>query len=396
MSHKPAQVYTLSPEEREEGLRIRSFAFERGGRNLDYWRRFMDALPPRSIDIGIREPAGLQAVLGVIDYDCYFGPNSILSMGGIAAVATLPASRGKGYAGVLLDSALERMRDAGQVISMLGPFSFEFYQRYGWDWVGVARQYSLPARLLKGSVETEKVREATSGDDSSIRDCYARHAKQYRSSLVRTDFQWDDLLADTPNEFTATVVYEDSGRIDGYLTYRGGSREKLGIREFVALTPNAQLGLLGLLRRLDMSFGRFEWKAPVDDKLWSRFFHWEVETKLTPVFMGRVVDLKGALEAWQPVEPQSSACAISVSDQHAPWNQGTWRIVCEGTKIAVERATEEAQMSLDIRAFSQAFFGSPTLPDLRAAGLVEVRDESAFQALSRLLAGPPTWMNDFF
>lgn len=396
MRRNEPKAYVLEASETEEAFRLRSLAFERGSRNIDHWHRFKAGLPDGSIELGIRESGRLQAALGVINFQCYFGPDVILPMGGIGAVATLPASRGKGYAGALLDECLARMREAGQLISMLGPFSWQFYQNYGWDWVGVARHYSVPATAIKTPPETENVREAVSEDHAAIREAYARHSRRYRAALVRTEYQWSDLLADTGSEYTSTFVYPGAGGIEGYLSYRGGSRDRLGIKELLSLTAEAQRGLLGLLRRLSMQHSRFEWKAPADDTLWSQFYDWEIETKLSPVFMGRVVDVAGAMEAWKPVEPQNVSVALSVSDQHAPWNEGVWRISCEGDNIRVEKAAGDAQVALDIRAFSQAFFGTPTLPELRGAGRVEVADEAAFQALCRLLNGPRTWMNDFF
>lgn len=396
MRHPSAKVRELAPDEMDQAFRLWSLAFERGSRNMDHWRRGREGLPKGSIYLGIYEGKTLQAVLGVLNFRCFFGPRAVVPMGGIGAVATHPASRGKGYAGALLDQALARMRESSQPISMLAPFNWEFYQRYGWDWVGVARHYSLPALGIKPSQEAEKVREATAADHAAIRETYARHSRLYRGAVVRHEQFWTDVVSDTESQYASLYVYEGSSGMEGYLAFRGGSRENLSLREFVALTPKARRGLLGLLRRIEMQYGRFTWKAPSDDTLWQEFYNWEIETKLQPVFMGRVVDFKAAFEAWSPAEPQTSSVAVGIADLHGPWNQSTWQVTCEGAKITVAPAKREAQVSLDIRAFSQAYFGTPTLSDLRRAGRVEVHDEAAYEALRRLLEGPPTWMNDFF
>jgi predicted acetyltransferase len=119
--------------------------------------------------------------------------------------------------------------------------------------------------------------------------------------------------------------------------------------------------------------------------------------KLTPAIMARVVDVKQALEMWTPIEADLPPMRVAISDQNAAWNNALWQIECSGSAIAVKQVSDGApHVSLDIRAFSQAYFGSPTLQELRAAGRLTVHDEEGFNSLCRLLNGPPAWFNDTF
>jgi predicted acetyltransferase len=380
----------------EEAYRIWSLAFERGSRQMDHWRRGGEGLPEGSVTAGIYEAGKLQAVIGIINFRSYFGSEAILPLGGIAAVASLPASRGQGYAGACIDFALSQMRESGQVISALYPFQWDFYHRYGWDWVGALRQYTIPTAIIKPFPETESVREASESDHGAIQETYARHARHYRGSLVRTDYQWNGILADTDSQYASVYVYEAERGIEGYIAYRGYGSEEMELREFVSLTPAALRGLLGLLRRQQMQFRKVSWKAPEDDPLWSQQQNWQIDTKLRPVFMGRIVDVPGALQAWKPARDVSGAVRLEVKDDHASWNEGAWQIASEDGKISVQKTTKAPQVSLDIQALSQAYFGRPNLTELRHAGRVSVHDEGSFQSLCSLLAGPPTWENDFF
>ena len=54
------------------------------------------------------------------------------------------------------------------------------------------------------------------------------------------------------------------------------------------------------------------------------------------------------------------------------------------------------QVSLDIQALSQAYFGTPDLDMVRRAGRLTVHDEKGYAVLRAALDGPPTWMNDEF
>jgi predicted acetyltransferase len=57
----------------------------------------------------------------------------IMPMGGIAGVASWPEYRRKGHIKALMKQSLEVMREQGQYVSMLHPFSFSFYRKYGID-----------------------------------------------------------------------------------------------------------------------------------------------------------------------------------------------------------------------------------------------------------------------
>jgi hypothetical protein len=51
---------------------------------------------------------------------------------------------------------------------------------------------------------------------------------------------------------------------------------------------------------------------------------------------------------------------------------------------------------MDIQAFSQAFWGTPSLDQIRAAGRIIVRDETAFATLRTILPRATVFTMDFF
>ena len=55
----------------------------------------------------------MQARVSIIHYAVHLGADVIVPMGGIGGVSCLPASRGKGYVGRLLDASLAKYARAG-------------------------------------------------------------------------------------------------------------------------------------------------------------------------------------------------------------------------------------------------------------------------------------------
>lgn len=386
------QIRPIGIEEMERSAYLGSQAFRHG-----HYEPYVPDPDPAPRDIwGVYDDRGLQARVVVIPFQTHLGPEAVVPMAGVAGVACLPASRGKGYVGRCLDYSLEQMREKGQVISMLFPFAWEFYRRYGWEWVGRTQRYTAPTSILKADPATEQVRAAEPEDYAAVQDCYARYAGRYRGMTRRSERHWKEILEDSKDRHTFTYLYEQEGRIEGYLTYRGGNREHTELREFLTLTERARRGLMGLLRRHDMQVEKFGWDAPPDDVLWSQLNHWDLQTKIGPATQARVVDLAGALQAWRPRFDLSGEVTLAVQDEHAPWNTGIWRVQCEAGRIEASAGSGEPQVSLDIQALTQAYFGTPDLDEVRRAERLTVHDEAGYVLLRDLLAGPPMFINDGF
>lgn len=378
-------------------LYLWAHAFEGGGTDTSSWESDIEEMAAgESAPYGVFDANGLQAAVLINAYEAHFGPDVILKMGGIGGVACLPASRGKGYARAGLRHALEQMRDAGQVISTLYPFSFAYYRKFGWEWVGIRRKYIVPTSVLQAGPETEFVRAATPEDRPKIEEIYTQYARNYRGMLARTEKSWTDKLKDSKDKRTYTYLYEQDGKAEGYFSHRD-VKEETHLREFIALTPRAERGLLGLLKRHEMQVKKFTWRAPENDALWLRSpYHNNIEANITPVVQGRVVDIATALQALKPKSAENGAFTFALSDEHADWNAGIWRVEVESGHVAVRPATEAPQISLDIQAFSQAFFGVPNANQLRDSDCLQVHDETGFARFAALLAGPPMFLSDSF
>lgn len=172
--------------------------------------------------------------------------------------------------------------------------------------------------------------------------------------------------------------------------------EKARASQFVALTPRAYRALLTLFKRHASTVKKFDWSVPMDDFLYSLLAHWDVKTRIYPSAMGRVVDLRAALSALSPSPELAGSAVVRILDPHAPWNDGTWQVIAEGGKVEIRDNVGTPAVSTDIAALSQAYWGTPSLNDLRRAGRLDVHDEKSFEFLHRLLPATPVWLADDF
>ena len=340
---------------------------------------------PSKETIGILDEGRLCSALTICPFTVYWpgATKGELAMGGIGGVATFAEARGQGHVDRLLCESLVQMREAGQLVSALYPFSMHFYGRYGWDWVGEKYQATLPLRELPASKRLAK-RLSDEMAKEHLVEVYSATASRYRGAFTAGSRNFSGLL--DASDKRLTYAYGIEG---GYLLWRYPSGEGAGeIREYMATTPEAERALLALLRDLGVQVAQGRLTLPTDTTLFCHAIHNDIELKTEPVFMGRVVDVAAALAALTTPQPDG-ALTLAVTDQHASWNEGVWKIAIEAGSVTATPTTEAAQLSLDIQSFSQAFWGIPGLERLRRAGKVDVWDEAAFTRLAALLPSAP-------
>jgi predicted acetyltransferase len=320
-------------------------------------------------------------------------------LGGVAGVACVADQRGRGHVARLMERSLEGMRDDGQYLSGLYPFSFAFYRRHGWEWVGEKRNYTVPTAQLHGSPEGRQMRFYDGPAALEVvRPVHAAFARRYRGMTTRCDPYpdwWDRTLSHHDNKTTYVHVHHDAdtGAADGYLTFRYDSSESASLGDFFALTPAAYRGLLSVLHYYGTQVKNIDFHAPADDPLPLHMMHWDLNTEVQPVFMG---DVKAALEALHPPSGLAGEIVLAVSDGQCAWNDAVWAVTLEGGQVSVARTQKTPGVSLDIQALTQAYWGQPSVRLLRAAGHLVVSDEGQFRLFETLLPSAVCYSQDHF
>jgi predicted acetyltransferase len=321
-----------------------------------------------------------------------------LNMGGIAMVSSMPEGRHGGRIADLLKKSLEVMRERGQVVSMLGPFSFEFYRKYGWELGFDRMDYVIPVEHLKAfNHKTGKITAVTEEDIDALNDIYTAYAKKHNGCVIRdrtlwTDFVLDDPFADEYKKYSYLWHY-DSGEPGGYIIYtiRDG---KMNIYEMIYKGMKALEGLLWFIYAHEAQIEQAKWSTAVDERLHVLLPNPRVDMKLTPGMMFRVVDVNKALIERGYPDDIDEEFSIWITDTSAPWNEGPWHVHIAGGRAQIER-TDTASLSCDIQAFSQMFLGYMPAERLAAIGRIE-GEASAISAASKAFPPSATFNNNGF
>ena len=131
--------------------------------------------------------------------------NRSLSCGVIFAAATLPEFRKMGYFRTVMHTALRKMRDEGFVLSMLYPFSHEYYRQFGFETLTFAKRISA-----KEGGQPFVLRKISEKDTQLLHELYCSVQKEYDLSCIRSVEQ----MKNVANELLC-----DGG--EGYLILEG-------------------------------------------------------------------------------------------------------------------------------------------------------------------------------
>ena len=395
-----AELRPLTPDDDPALSRLMSEAFAGGSRpTAPEPEENKDRV---STTLGVFDEGHLVAAATIHDLHMIWGQTE-LPMGGIAGVACAAEQRGRGHVARLMRESLRVMRESGQWTSGLYPFAYAFYRRHGWEWVGEKRRYDLPTAEVRTSPEGKHVR-CYDGLEALevVRPVYETFARRHRGMATRADARpdfWKRALSHHDNRTTYVQVYHDpdTGQAEGYLTFRypqGGETGHVG--EFVANTPAAYRGLLSVLHYYGTQVRRVEFSAPSDNPLPLHVMHHDLNTTISPLFMGRVVDVVFAFAALAPEPSLTGRVVLQVSDESCEWNNQAFAITVEAGRVTAEATADTPGVSLDIQALSQAYWGQPSFDLLRAAGRMTVSDEVQYQRLSKLLPPRVCFLQDHF
>lgn len=320
-----------------------------------------------------------------------------LSFGAVGPVVSSPEHRRKGHVGAILRQSLAAMREGGQVLSGLHTPHPTLYRRYGWEIATLRREYSFPPKdveLLAQPSERGRFRMLQPDDWAQADRIYRLHSAKRSGPLHRGQVWWRQAIfaASQPTPSDVALWENGQGEAEGYVVYhqpRGGDFEpsRFWVRELVALSSDAYLNLINYLLRHDLP-ERITWGAPPDDPFLSLVADTtKVRTKLEYDLLLRVADVQSALKLRPPAYAgHPLSLTLEISDNSAPWNEGTWRVEVADDAVQVEPASGEADLSLSATTLAPLFNGFLAPSAAALAGLVKVHNEEALPVADAFFA----------
>ncbi|MDI6783551.1 MAG: GNAT family N-acetyltransferase, partial [bacterium] len=202
----------------------------------------------------IFEGRHIVSIIQIIPYEIWVG-DKVISMGGIGGVATRADSQGKGYAGMLMRDSVRDMREHKQWTSILYPFSYAYYRKFGWELCGHRYVYrEFKQADLRPFDEKILVRYCEPEKEIPLLDkIYSQYAMKYNLCVKRTKELWTKKIDQIIKDRGQGYIIEDGKQPIGYL-FCTHTRIDFGsecmVREFACLNATAYKAMVGFMQRM--------------------------------------------------------------------------------------------------------------------------------------------------
>jgi len=308
----------------------------------------------------------LVAGLGIAPYRMYFD-GQVVDMGGIQGVVTAPEARGTGAAGKVLAESLRTMKENGQIFSVLYPFSYAYYRKFGYEVAHQLRKAEIPIEVFcRYPFPKDSIRFLKKGDDlADIKMVYDIFKKSRNYTTDRTDSCWLAFMETDPytTKHYTYIHYNGQGIADSYLKYHTGDRVPgrgydLYIDELAWTTEDGLLSMFGFIGGLRPQFDKVFWDVPMGVDLFSLFPEaYDISINTCPSAMTRIVDLPKVLETIRPSSFTTGKVVINIVDKSLPCNTGKYALSWENGVVHVKKSDQSPDMSTTIEAMTQIVIG---------------------------------------
>jgi len=336
--------------------------------------------------------AGVVSNLQMLPYTLNFHGRAV-DVFYIVGAATLPEARGMGLMKQLLREALAVMKERGCPISILLPFKYEFYKKYGWETCYCHKQYKIKIDSLKPIMKKYGVfRPVKEEDIGELDRIYKRYIADKNGSIIRSNKDWKCILQDHGFEGGMAYLLKGHDGNEGYILYSIGDKT-FKIHELAYMNHDAYRGLWGFVYAHSAQAQEVLWNAPVDDFTQLLLSNPQQDVMIRPFVMARAVDVEKLLQWYGEMNSETESLSIEIHDSMAPWNNGMFQY----KEHSVERYEGTvADVRCSVNVFTQLIMGFLSLRQAHALDLLFIKDFHALEKAEKFFKQKITYINDYY
>ena len=285
-------------------------------------------------------------------YPCTVNIHGVtMSMGGLTGVGTYPEYANLGLMSDLIKTALVGMRERGQWISYLFPYSIPYYRRKGWEIITEKLTFSVLDSQLPQVVDVPGYVERFEVGHPVVETIYDAYARSNHGALIRSTTEWEEYWRWENEDERTAAVYFDAGNNPVGCMFYWVEKDLFHIKEMIYLCQEARRALWNFVTAHYSMIDRVEGHVFRNEPIAFQMDDSGITESIEPYFMARIVDVEAFLRAYPFVAP-ARPFHFAVTDSVAGWNEGVFGVVPEGGAVRIVREAAGPPVALDIRALT--------------------------------------------
>lgn len=322
---------------------------------------------------------------------------TIFSMGGLTGVGTYPEYANLGLMNDLIKSGLQIMKNKGQWISYLYPYSIPYYRRKGWEIMSDHLTFTIKDSQIPKNISVKGFAERLPVTDPDVISVYDKFARSNHGALIRGNQEWEEYWRwENEDERTAAVYYDKDDIPQGYILY-WIEEDIFHIKDIIYLNQEARIGLWNFVYAHYSMVDEVQGNIYKNDPLHFFLDDGQIKETIEPYYMARIVDVTEFLNNF-PFKnlDMFTPFHFVVSDSIAEWNRGVFGLVKneKGKLIRVNEAVGKP-VYLDIQTLTTMLMSYRSPSYLHKIERIKT-DENTLEILEQIIPDNQPYFSDYF
>ncbi|PAD18221.1 GNAT family N-acetyltransferase [Shouchella clausii] len=315
-------------------------------------------------------------------------------MGGVTGVGTYPEYAGLGLMNDLMKKSLTNMKNRGQTISYLFPYSIPYYRKKGWEIISDVITYTVRDTQIPKPYDVPGRIERVEFADKDIRTVYDQFSHKANGAMIRNRLAWEEHFKWERDELTGCVYYDEHDNPTGYMYYKV-ENETFYVKEMIYNNEEARRGIWNFIGAHFSMVYYVKGKIFTNEPLSFFLEDSEIEEKISPYYMARIVDAERFLASFPFTSHASGKLAFAISDPLLEWNNGTFVLSFADQKRVTIENDVKADVKTDIQTLVTLLLNYKRPSTLKEIGRLEANEET-IAYLEAIIPDNKPWFSDYF
>lgn len=283
---------------------------------------------------------------------------NIQSIGFITSVATYPEYSGQGLMSALMKRSLAEMREKGQSLALLYPYSIPLYRRRGFEIVSDKMSFLIMDSQLPKHVTAPGHVRRVRYNHPDLLNLHERFARRRHGCILRNDLAWEEYWRWDVEDITTAIYYGPDEKPHGYMVYVI-REDMMHIKEMIYLDMEAWKGLWKFIgaheSMVDSVRGDNYSSEPV--AFWLEDS--DIKETIRPYIMGRIVDVGRFMEQYRfTAIKRDESLSFRIEDPFLEWNNTEFTVrFSRSGETGIVPGVEGRVVELDIGALTTILLG---------------------------------------
>ena len=250
----------------------------------------------------------------------------ICRIGFITSVATYPEYTGLGLISRLMRRSLEEMRELGECLAILYPFSIPLYRHRGWEIISDKMSFRIKDNQLPRKISIGGYVRRVEENNPDLKRLHNIFAAQTHGCLLRNDLAWEEYWRWDVDDTTVALYYDDHDTPTGYMVYLLKDNI-MHIKEMIYLDIDAWKGLWKYISAHESMVDEVVGNNYSNESIAFWLEDSDIRETIRPYIMGRIVDVAQFLEQYRFANCRGGEeLTFRVHDPFLEWNNRTFSI----------------------------------------------------------------------